>query len=661
MLGLLGWVILGSIPPLILTLYFLKLRRTPLEVPSTYLWTKTIEDLHVNSIWQRLRNSLLLLLQILLVLLLILACLGPGCRGEKLLGNRFIFLIDQSASMSAVDMPSGETRLEFAKNEVSKLIDSMGADDTAMVISFSNRANVQQSYTRNRGLLKRKVAAIKQTQRSSDISEALLAASGLANPGRTSDRETARDVQVADALAARLFVFSDGAVKAVPNFSLGNLIPEYRPVGSFETPHNLGITAFAINDDRETSALQAFAQIQNSDDEDHTVDVELYVDDVIHDVQADFTVKAGDFRGISFDLGGLLDGLDDSLPVRLEIKSPDVYELDNVAYGVVQPPEPLRVLLVTRNNPYLKYVFGTDLLARLSEIEIREPSFLTTKEYEEKATLGLYDLVLFDQCAPRIMPESNTVFWGSLPPGDQWSAAEKQFPTLVIDTDSTHPVMFNVQMGNILIIESTTILGPLGTVPLMESTAGVVMAVGPRDGYEDLVLGFTILEYSPEGDERHNSDWPNHLSFPVFIQNIVASLGSGATFSETEGAQPGEVVRIKSSVPMAGITVRNPLGGDAKLSPRGERQFVYGKTDSTGVYRVLETDSERQDQLFPINLLDSRESDLSVREKLEIGYEEIAGTVETAPEFKQYWTWLVMASLIVLVIEWFIYNRRVFI
>ena len=178
MLGPLGWVILGLIPPLILMLYFLKLKRTPLEVPSTYLWTKTIEDLHVNSIWQRLRNSLLLLLQLLLALLLILACLGPGCRGEKLLGNRFIFLIDQSASMAAVDLPDGETRLEFAKREVSKLIDSMGPEDTAMVISFSNQANVQQSYTRNRALLKRKVSAIKQTQRSSDISEALVAASG---------------------------------------------------------------------------------------------------------------------------------------------------------------------------------------------------------------------------------------------------------------------------------------------------------------------------------------------------------------------------------------------------------------------------------------------------------------------------------------------------
>ena len=661
MLGPLGWVILGLIPPLILMLYFLKLKRTPLEVPSTYLWTKTIEDLHVNSIWQRLRNSLLLLLQLLLALLLILACLGPGCRGEKLLGNRFIFLIDQSASMAAVDLPDGETRLEFAKREVSKLIDSMGPEDTAMVISFSNQANVQQSYTRNRALLKRKVSAIKQTQRSSDISEALVAASGLANPGRTSDRETARDVQVADALSARLFVFSDGAVTAVPNFSLGNLIPEYRPIGGLDVPYNVGITAFAINDDRDTTSLQAFAQIQNFDDQDHAVDVELYVDGEIQDVQTDFTVEAGDLRGISFDLGALLEGLEQTLPVRLEIKSPDVYEIDNVAFGVVQPPEQIRVLLVTRNNPYLKFVFETDLLARRARFEVQEPRFLETKEYAEKATLGRYDLVLFDQCVPPIMPESNTVFFGSLPPGGQWSAMEKQFPTLVIDTDNTHPVMFNVQMGNVLIVESTPVSGPLGNVPLMESTSGVLMAVGPRDGYEDLVLGFSILEYTPDGEEIYNSDWPNHLSFPLFIQNIVTSLGDGGSFNEAEGTQPGGLVRIKPKLPMKKITIRNPLGQDANLSARAERQFVYGKTEMTGIYQVLEPDSDRQEQMFAINLLDSRESDLSVREKLEIGYEEIAGTVETVPEFKQYWTWLVFVSLFVLVIEWFIYNRRVFI
>src|SRR5262249_8008996 len=107
---------LAVIPPLILLLYFLKLKRQPLEVPSTYLWTKAIEDLHVNSIWQRLRQSLLLLLQLLLIALIALALFRPGWRGQELTGSRFIFLIDTSASMSATDVEP--SRLEAAKKFV---------------------------------------------------------------------------------------------------------------------------------------------------------------------------------------------------------------------------------------------------------------------------------------------------------------------------------------------------------------------------------------------------------------------------------------------------------------------------------------------------------------------------------------------------------------
>ena len=65
------WAILLLVPPAIIALYFLKLRRQPLQVPSTYLWSRAIEDLHVNSLWQRLRQSLLLLLQLLLIGLVI--------------------------------------------------------------------------------------------------------------------------------------------------------------------------------------------------------------------------------------------------------------------------------------------------------------------------------------------------------------------------------------------------------------------------------------------------------------------------------------------------------------------------------------------------------------------------------------------------------------
>ena len=54
------WLVLGAVPPAIVLLYFLKLKRKPIEVPSTYLWHRSIEDLHVNTIWQRLRRNLLL-------------------------------------------------------------------------------------------------------------------------------------------------------------------------------------------------------------------------------------------------------------------------------------------------------------------------------------------------------------------------------------------------------------------------------------------------------------------------------------------------------------------------------------------------------------------------------------------------------------------------
>src|SRR3954454_19412260 len=134
-LSLWQWALIAAVPPAIVALYFLKLKRQPLEVPSTYLWHKSIEDLHVNSLWQRLRQSILLLLQLLLLLLLMLALARPSWQGSKLSGGRYIFLIDNSASMSATDVQP--SRLHEAKSRVEALIDEMQSGDEAMLISFA--------------------------------------------------------------------------------------------------------------------------------------------------------------------------------------------------------------------------------------------------------------------------------------------------------------------------------------------------------------------------------------------------------------------------------------------------------------------------------------------------------------------------------------------
>ena len=117
-------------------LYFLKLKRQPLEVPSTYLWHKSIEDLHVNTIWQRLRQNLLLFLQLCLIALVMLSLVRPSWMGSERRGDRSIFLIDNSASMGATDIEP--TRLEYAKRQVEQRIDEMKSGDVAMIVSFAD-------------------------------------------------------------------------------------------------------------------------------------------------------------------------------------------------------------------------------------------------------------------------------------------------------------------------------------------------------------------------------------------------------------------------------------------------------------------------------------------------------------------------------------------
>ena len=572
-----SWLTLLTVPPLIFMLYFLKLRRTPLKVPSTYLWSKAIEDMHVNSFWQRLRKNLLLLLQLLFALMLLLTCLRPGCDGTELVGERFIFLIDHSASMSATDTPDGKTRLEYAKQEIRNSINSMPAGSSAMLISFSDSANVQQSYSSNRSELLRKLDEIKQTQKTSDLNEALTAASGLANPGRSSDKQSELDVQVADALDAVLYIYSDGGVRKVPKFAPGSLSPEYHAIGSVEDPPtNVGITAFSIGEPSETDgSVQLFARLQNSDDQDQTVSVSFYLGDTLQDAVADIEVPAGETKGISFDLTAQGASVETPTVARLKIEEEDIFMLDNEAFAVLNPPQKSNVIIVSENMTYLRYACGTEAIGKKANVEFRGADYLNGKEYQQRAQAGFYDLAIFDSLIPKTMPQCNTMIWNEVPPGDTWKRSETHSPTPVFDFDGSHPVMAAVKLGALTIINSRDLEGPPGSLSLIESQSGSIAMLGPREGYLDLVMGFSIVETGEDGETNVNSDWPKKLSFPIFMQNVIESLSGISLFSTGSSAQPGDLLTIRTSVPFEKIKVRSPSGAVAQLTPQENRTFIY--------------------------------------------------------------------------------------
>lgn len=637
------WGLLALVPPAIVALYFLKLRRQPLEVPSTYLWHRSLEDLHVNSLWQKLRRSVLLWLQLLLVGLAILALLRPSWRGNRLAGDRFVFLVDNSASMAASDV--APSRLAEAKRQAAQLIEQMPSAAVAMVVSFSDKARVEQLFTDNRKDLLRAVEQVRQTNASTSLDEALRVAAGLANPGRIAT--DARDIQAADPLPATLYLLSDGRFEDVRGFSLGNLQPVFMPIGVGQTP-NLAITAFSATRHEQTGKLQAFARVENHGPATAQGELGLYLKGELVDALP-VEAAAGEAAGATFDLGEFDQGV---LEVRLE--PADALALDNTAWTAVNRPQQARLLCVTPGNPALQFALTTDRAAELAEARFEPPSFLDTPGYVEAAARGDFDLVIFDRCAPKEMPAANTMFVGTLPPVDGWSAGEK-FTPQIIDTDPTHPLVQLLELWDVAIVEGFPVRGPEGSKSLIQTQGGPLLAIAPRDAYEDVVLGCEIVSA-----DRVNTNWPLRLSFPLFALNLVEYFGRPEQSLVAGSARPGQTVELRSVTPTADIEVQLPDGALVRVPRSAQHTFSFVHSDQLGVYQVRQGGVVTGQ--FAVNLFDGAESNLAVRDKntIKIGYVEITGKAGAAPASREAWKWLVLAALAVLVGEWYIYNRRVY-
>ena len=651
------WAVLAAIPPAIIALYFLKLKRRPVEVPSTYLWQRSIEDLHVNSIWQRLRRNLLLLLQLLIILLAMLALLRPGCRGQKLIGNRFVFLIDNSASMSATDREP--SRLDEAKRRALAMIDQMHGGDVGMVVSFADTARVEEMFTDNRRQLRRAVEAIKPTRQTTSLGEALKVASGLATPGRGTSNEES-DAQTSEALPATVYVLSDGRFADVSKFSLGNMQLVYLPIGQPDAA-NVGITAFNVRrHETRKDRFQAFARIENFGSKDISSTATLRLDGAVIDADK-IDVAAGAVEGMVFDLGTT-----DSGGLELTLDVEDDLAVDNKAYAAINRPQKAQVLLITPGNEPLEIALATTLAEELVDVAVKPPAFVEHAKYKKAVQNGVYDLIIYDRCSPKQMPQANTFFISAMPPGEAWSMGQRGDVPNIIDIDPAHPIMQWIAMDDVLLHEGRPLVVPPGGTTLIDTHLGPMLAIAPRDGFEDVVQGFALVEHISEGDAAGvyaRTNWPIRPSFPVFVFNMLDYLGGGHRTTSGESVRPGKVVMIDApasakSSSVGQISVRTPGGKRSKLKESRPGRSNFTDTEELGIYEAY---YEGKPFLrFAVNLFDSTESDIAPRESFEAGPTAVEGQSGWEDSRKEFWRWLVAAGLVILLFEWYIYNHRVY-
>lgn len=691
-LSVLAWTVLAGIPVGIIALYFLKLRRRPVQVSSTLLWRRSLEDLHVNSLFQRLRRNLLLFLQLLAVLLAMLALAGPKLKGSTGIGQRTIFLIDNSASMSAVDVTPN--RLEKAKEEAGKLISRMASGDLAMIIAFSDRARVVSTYSSNRALLQQRLASIEPTQGTTSLREALQVASGLANP--SSDlfaRNLPQGVIATQAMVPpKLMIYTDGGFPDVEGFSVGNLVPEIVVIGAPPPPasaapssgkadapagdpsNNLAILALqASRNEERPDQFQVFGRAHNYRATEAKTEAKLYRrrpdqpadKGTLIDAVALEIGPRGE-QSFKFDLPDT--GASVALEVRID--ETDDLALDNHAFTVLGNPRKAQVLLVTTGNRYLVDTLKTPSAGDLADVEVASPDELKADpNLDRNVRAGRYDLVIYDRFRPEAPPEANALYIGALPPGAAFEKTREVEYPVILDWNLAHPLLQYIRdLALVRVAKARVVDLPVGSTTLIESNQGTIGFVVPRGGYADAVITFSLID-----GKAFNSDWPVHVSFPLFLFNALRVLGNAREAGGDELHRPGQPVIIRAEALTDSIAITPPTGKPQTLTPTPQGGFLYNGADQIGLYHAKWGKSGSH--LFSVNIFDPRESDLATRGmvpegtpsgkaddyKIKIGYTAVAGTRKSTPSEIAWWPFLAALMLGVLLVEWYIYNRRVYV
>jgi len=666
------WIAAAAVPTLLI-LYFLKLRRRDEVVPSTLLWKRAVQDLQVNAPFQKLRKNLLLFLQLLVLAAAILALARPivetGAAAEK----SVVILIDRSASMNTRE--GDQARLEQAKEQAIRLVKTLnrtgsrwftfsGTQDLTrvMVIAFASRATVVAPFTTNTGDLENLIRGISPTDEVTQLREALeLAEAYLAPPTMTTDT-----TPVPAGETSKLILFSDGGIRNVDDVVLRTNRVELRAIG--EANDNVGITALRTQRNYEQpEILNVFLQVRNFGPQPVESDLELYVDETLRKVRP-VSLTAGMAaltpensttapaaselppEGSALSLGFEFP-LDRGAVLKARLVRNDALAADNAAYAIVPPPRTLRVLLVTAGNFLLESV--------LKGLPIEPPVVMKPEAYEAAADDDLaangvsrYDVVIFDKHASDRLPAGAYIFFGAVPKIDAFPVPEEEAPrgpVAVMWWDEAHPVLRHVGLDYVVVSQRQHVQFPPQTEILAEGPDGPLIGRYADEGRHFLVVTFAV----------EHSNWWSKPAFPVFAYNALRYLGSAGSPTEQRPTRPGDTILISVPPDKSEVRVHHPDGSDVRLEASPAGRIHYGGTQQVGLYRV-DPGLPGRDR-FAVNLEDDAESNVAPRQHVTIGGQDVAVGRLIATETPEAWRWLVGAALAVVLLEWYIYNRRVMI
>jgi hypothetical protein len=542
--------------PAVIAMYLLKLRRTEAIVPSTLLWQRLAADTEANAPWQKLRRSLLFLVQLLLVAALALLAARPFIERPAGLARDLVLIVDTSASMAARDV--APDRLTAAKGAALAALRDLPSGGKVSVIEAGRTARIVATGTSDLGRIRAAIDGIRPTVSRGDLGDALALAQQLA-------------VQSGD---AQVLVATDAALAVPPDRTVDAPIKVLR-VGDPKGSRNQAIVALAIRTTGSGVSNSAFISVANFDLELATRQIEVWGDDRLIETKT-VTIEPQAKADVVVDNIGDVAHPVSVVDVRLAAPDgsagrPDLLSSDDRAWAIVPPSRTRSILLVTAGDPYLETA-----LSYLPNVSL----WGTTPDGYSKDVVRPdgtpWDLIIFEGFLPATLPSVPVLAIAPPATGPLGVVTGTLTSPGIATLGTDEPILRYVDLSTVHIAEArklelpawarTVIPGPKGA-PLLYS--------GTRAGIPSAVLAF----------EPRESDLPLQVAFPILLANLTGELFGGSA-APASAVKPGDPVLLTVPSGASGLRVTAPDGRTVDLVPGAAAgtTVTYTQTDQLGVY-----------------------------------------------------------------------------
>jgi hypothetical protein len=707
--------------PALIILYFLKLRRRDMEVSTTLLWKKAIQDLQANAPFQKLRNNILLFLQLLILAAVLLAISQPEFKAAGQTNARHLIIIDNSASMNATDgepAPTGApadtpgaTRLEAAKKRAIKLVEGLkepglfdDKGEEAMVIAFNTSAQVLQTFTTNKNDLQNAIESIKPTDAPGSLARCWALAEAYTGKVKFEEGENAGFVPVV--AGATIHLMTDGRLTDLEKVERGQTDAIiYHRLGESEAP-NVGITGLRAERAFDNPLrLSIFVGLQSTDRVERTVDVELIIDGQISNVR-DVTVGAAKLKdglppaeegqpdpaasGENWmpGLGGFVFPIDRPeggiATVRVSSSGADSLPTDNVGYVVIPPAKRLSVALVTEGSLFIQSAFRG---MKLSQLDVIRPADF--QKLLDEGRTGQYDVFVFDRWLPDVkvnaaaapetapggaassptatrtagLPPGRSVVIGVVPPAPLGVTDLGPEPegAIIVDYRRDHPSLalsaidkINITKFRRVAIEPDTPVRAIAT-----SDKGPAVVEVSDSNVLAIVVPWDVID----------SDWCFDPGWVLFLAGSVLYLSDAGAGATGESVRPGDTLRTRIPLGASDVRVSLPDNSRVQVEPASDGSVAFGPVISNGIYTVswlgaaAAADFSGEGRVrrpIAANLTDPNESDIGSAMTLALANDEVAArSDEETTLTRKLWPYLLLAALAIIMLEWWVYNRKV--